>query len=123
RRRCPCHARSTSTATCRRWARPASSRPAASRSPICCPPWSRRRRKAAACWSTATPTSTTTKSATTARSAAGWCAVDEAASYQLLELLQQRVRGITRAAGYMTDLGTHPVLLDDDTLDDDTPGT
>lgn len=48
---------------------------------------------------------------------------DDAASYLLLELLAERVRGITRAAGYFTDLGLNPVVLDDDTLDDDTPGT
>ncbi|MBD7987112.1 hypothetical protein H9645_03630 [Luteimonas sp. Sa2BVA3] len=46
-----------------------------------------------------------------------------AASWLLLECLQERVQGITRAAGFMTDLGTGPVVLDDDTLDDDTPGT
>lgn len=47
----------------------------------------------------------------------------EAASYLLLEELAERVRGITRANGFMTDLGLNPVVLDDDTLDDDRPGT
>src|SRR5690606_22382135 len=47
----------------------------------------------------------------------------EAASYLLLEALAERVRGITRANGYMTDLGLSPVVLEGDTLNDDTPGT
>lgn len=47
----------------------------------------------------------------------------DAASWLLLAALADQVRGITRAAGYMTDLGIGPVLLDDDTLDDDTAGT
>lgn len=48
---------------------------------------------------------------------------EEAASWLLLEALADCVRGITRANGYITDLGAAPVVLNDDTLDDDTAGT
>lgn len=49
---------------------------------------------------------------------------ETAASWLMLELLQERVQGIARTAGYMTDLGAGPVLIDEgDALDDDTAGT
>lgn len=45
------------------------------------------------------------------------------ATWELLEALQQRVQGITRANGYLTDLGQSPVVLDGEQLDDSTAGT
>lgn len=45
------------------------------------------------------------------------------ATWELLEALAERVRGITRDAGFLTDLGLSPVVLDGEQLDDSQPGT